>query len=234
MKRNVFRRSLSLLLGLLVALGMTTTVFAYENEKGGVSIFADDSMYLGFLDGSFGAITDDGDDISFSSITFSNPNVASYYKKDGVYYIKGISAGKVTITCKYNYKGQEESFSFPFEVKQAPIVFKSLKINGKKVNPSQYPFGISKKVKKAKSVKIKAVAAPGWKVKSVYASAAKSTKTAKGYKVKVNKKMIKKGKKISFAKKYKNMIVNVVMVNTQTGESFVYQVQFYRNKPIVS
>lgn len=234
MKKNVFRRSLSLLLTLLVAFGMTSTVFAQdvEDKNGEVFMSAEDVVYLGFNE-SYVAVYGD-DDVIIKSVTSSNTNVATVYEKDGEYYVKGVALGKVTITSTYKYKGKEGSLSVPVEVKQAPIVFKSLKINGKKVNPSQYPFGISKKVKKAKSVKIKAVAAPGWKVKSVYASAAKSTKTAKGYKVKVNKKMIKKGKKISFAKKYKNMIVNVVMVNTQTGESFVYQVQFYRNKPIVS
>ena len=51
MKRTIFRRSLGLLLELLVALGMTTTVFAGEAQKGDVVFFADDVVYLGYTEG---------------------------------------------------------------------------------------------------------------------------------------------------------------------------------------
>lgn len=234
MKRNVFRRSLSLLLGLLVALGMTTTVFAGEAQKGDVVFFADDVVYLGYTEGYAGVYSEGNDDAFLTSVTSSDPNVAKVFPRDGAYIIKGIAPGTVTITGNYTYRGQTGSLSVPLTVKKVPVMFKSLKVNGKKVNLTKNPFGIFKKTRKATSVKIKAKTAPGWKIKSVSAYAAKSTKTAKGYKVKVTKKMVKNGKKIKFAKKYKNMIVTIEMANTKTGERSFYQVQFYRNKPIIS
>ena len=235
MKRNVFRRSLSLLLGLLVALGMTSTVFAGEAKRGDILFFVDGDVYQGFGEAYTGAFNEEtGDDITLTSVTSSNPNVAKVFPRDGAYIIKGIAPGTVTITGNYTYRGQTGSLSVPLTVKKVPVMFKSLKVNGKKVNLTKNPFGIFKKTRKATSVKIKAKTAPGWKIKSVSAYAAKSTKTAKGYKVKVTKKMIKSGKKIKFAKKYKNMIVTMEMVNKSTGERESYQIQFYRNKPIVS
>lgn len=231
MKRNVFRRSLSLLLTLLVALGMTTTVFAGEAQKGDVVFFADDVVYLGYTEAYVGAYSESDDDVALTSVTSSNTNVATVYKKDGDYFVKGVALGKVTITGNYTYKGQSGSLSVPLEVKQVPVFFKSLKVNGKNVSLAKYPFGMSKKVKKATSVKIKAPLASGWKVQKISARAYKGWKDYKGSKVKVTKKMIKNGKKIKFAKKYSNLIVFVDLVNTNTGEREGYSFQFYRKSP---
>lgn len=230
MKRNVLRRSLSLLLGLLVALGMTTTVFAQdvEDKNGEVFMSAEDVVYLGFNE-SYVAVYGD-DDVIIKSVTSSNTNVATVYEKDGEYYVKGVALGKVTITSTYKYKGKEGSLSVSLEVKKLPVLFSSLKVNGKKVSLSKHPFGMNKKTK-ATSVKIKAKLASGWKVKKVTARAYKGVKDYKGTKVKVTKKMIKKGKKIKFAKKYKNLIVFVDLVNTSTGERSGYSFQFYRKTP---
>ena len=63
MKRNVIRRSLSLLLTLLVALGMTTTVFAGEAKSGDVVFFADGEVYLGYTEAYVGAYSE-GDPLS--------------------------------------------------------------------------------------------------------------------------------------------------------------------------
>ncbi len=230
MKKNVFRRSLSLLLGLLVALGMTSTVFAVDAQKGDVVFFVDGEAYLGFSDAYAGVYSESDDDAFLTSVTSSNTNVATVYKKDGEYYVKGVALGKVTITGNYTYKGQTGSISVPLEVKQVPVFFKSLKVNGKSVNLAQFPFGMNQKTKKA-SVKIKAPVAPGWKVQKVTARAYKGMKDYKGTKVKVTKKMIKKGKKIKFAKKYSNLIVFVDLVNTNTGEREGYSFQFYRKSP---
>ncbi len=228
MKRNVFRRSLSLLLGLLVALGMTTTVFAGEAQKGDVVFFADDVVYLGYTEGYAGVYSEGNDDAFLTSVTSSDPNVAKVIPRNGDYYIQGVALGKVMITGNYTYKGQAGSISVPLEVKQVPVFFSSLKVNGKNVNLSRNPFGINKKAKKATKVKIKALTSPEWQIKSVTARAYKGWKDYKGSKVKVTKKMISKGKKIKFAKKYSNLIVFVNLVNTNTGEREGYSFQFYR------
>ena len=231
MKRNVFRRSLSLLLTLLVALGMTTTVFAGEAQKGDVVFFADDVVYLGYTEAYVGAYSESDDDVTLTSVTSSNTNVATVYNKDGDYFVKGVALGKVTITGNYTYKGQSGSLSVPLEVKQVPVFFNSLKVNGKNVSLAKYPFGMSKKVKKATSVKVKAKVASGWKIQKVGARAYKGWKDYKGTKIKVSKKNITKGKKIKFAKKYTNMLVEVRLVNTSTGEKQWYVFQFYRKTP---
>lgn len=230
MKRNVFRRTFSLLLTLLVALGMTTTVFAGEAKSGDVVFFADGEVYLGYTEAYVGAYSEGDYDVTLDSVSSSNPNVATVYKKDGEYFVKGVALGKVTITGNYTYRGQKGSLSVPLEVKKLPVLFSSLKVNGKKVSLSKHPFGMNKKTK-ATSVKIKAKLASGWKVKKVTARAYKGVKDYKGTKVKVTKKMIKKGKKIKFAKKYKNLIVFVDLVNTSTGERSRYSFQFYRKTP---
>lgn len=231
MKRNVLRRSLSLLLTLLVAFGMTVTVFAGEVKNGDVLFFVDGDVYQGFGEAYAGAYNEEtGDDVVLTSVTSSNANVATVYKRDGYYFVKGVAVGKVTITGKYTYQGKEVSASVPLEVKKLPVLFSSLKVNGKKVSLSKHPFGMNKKTK-ATSVKIKAKLASGWKVKKVTARAYKGVKDYKGTKVKVTKKMIKKGKKIKFAKKYKNLIVFVDLVNTSTGERSGYSFQFYRKTP---
>lgn len=230
MKRNVFMRSLSLLLGLLVALGMTTTVFAQdvEDKNGEVFMSAEDVVYLGFNE-SYVAVYGD-DDVIIKSVTSSNTNVATVYEKDGEYYVKGVALGKVTITSTYKYKGKEGSLSVSLEVKKLPVLFSSLKVNGKKVSLSKHPFGMNKKTK-ATSVKVKAKVASGWKIQKVGARAYKGWKDYKGTKIKVSKKNITKGKKIKFAKKYTNMLVEVRLVNTSTGEKQWYVFQFYRKTP---
>lgn len=232
MKRNVFRRSLSLLLGLLVALGMTSTVFAGEAKRGDILFFVDGDVYQGFGEAYTGAFNEEtGDDITLTSVTSSNPNVAKVFPRDGAYIIKGIAPGTVTITGNYTYRGQKGSLSVPLEVKKIPVLFKSLKVNGKKVSLSKHPFGMNKKVKKATSVKVKAKVASGWKIQKVGARAYKGWKDYKGTKIKVSKKNITKGKKIKFAKKYTNMLVEVRLVNTSTGEKQWYVFQFYRKTP---
>ena len=231
MKRNVFRRTFSLLLTLLVALGMTTTVFAGEAKSGDVVFFADGEVYLGYTEAYVGAYSEGDYDVTLDSVSSSNPNVATVYKKDGEYFVKGVALGKVTITGNYTYRGQKGSLSVPLEVKKIPVLFKSLKVNGKKVSLSKHPFGTNKKVKKATSVKVKAKVASGWKIQKVGARAYKGWKDYKGTKIKVSKKNITKGKKIKFAKKYTNMLVEVRLVNTSTGEKQWYVFQFYRKTP---
>lgn len=228
MKRNVFRRSISVLLAMLVALGMTSTVFARDVRNGNIIFATDDFVYVGYM-GYIGAYDDWGDDdVIIKSVNSSNPAVGAVVRDYGDYFIKGVSDGRVTVTCTYSYKGQDGTISFPMDVKKVPVVFKSLKVNGKKVNLTKNPFGVSKKVPKATKVKVKAPASSQWKVKSVSAYAYKSAKDYKAAKVKVSKKAIAKGKKIKFDKKYKNMFVTVTMANKTTGETFRYTVQFYR------
>ena len=229
MKKNVFRRSVSLLLALLVALGMTSTVFAHEAVDGDVVFFADDYLYLGQYMAYAGAYNQEGDeDVILTSVTSSDPAVAAIVKKGEDYFIKGVSVGKVTITGNYTYKGKAGSLSVPLEVKKVPKMFRSLKLNGKKVTLSRHPFGVNKKVPTATSVRVKALTTTGWRIKSVTARAYKSAKDYRGAKVKVSISAIKNGKKIAFAKKDRNLIVSVNLVNKQTGEKQRYTVQFYR------
>lgn len=231
MKRNAVRRSLSLLLALFVALGMTSTVFAKEVRDGDVIYFVDpDKVYVGYMN-YIGAYSEEDYDVTLTSVTSSNPEVGKIVKENGDYFVKGIAAGKITVTGNYTCNGKTGSLSIPVTVSKVPKLFKSLKVNGKTVNLKKHPFGMNKKVPKATKVKIKAPANSVWKVKSVSATAYKSAKDWKGAKIKVSKATIQKGKKFKFPKKYRNMIVTVKLVNKKTGEKEWYTVQFYRKTP---
>lgn len=235
MKRNILRRSLSLILTLLVALGMTCTVFASEQEKDGAMLSVTDKAYVGEIVEVFMFDSYDGADPVINGVVSSDPSICQFSKESANTWIgKGLKPGTVTVTVNYTHKGASGTMSSALTIMPVPKVFKSLKVNGKKVDVSKHAFGINKKAKKAKSVKIKAKPASGWQVKKVYVYGFKSAKQAKGYKLKGTKAQVKKGKKISFPKKYKYLLVTMKMVNKTTHETVYYQVQFYRNKAIVS
>lgn len=236
MKRNLFRRSLSVVLALLVTFGMTSTVFAGKQTKGEVILDTPGKIYVGgreqvLLDAEQ---TSEKNGPWITDIIVSDPSIAKIQDRDTYScYLKGLKPGSVVLTVNYTYKGQKGSMSATVKVKPVPQCFKSIKVNGKKAKFDKDPFIIYKKTKNAKTVKIKAKLAPGWKVKSVRAAAVKSMNATKAYKVKVPKTPLKKGKKIRFAKKYKVMMVQIKLQNKTTGKKFNYYVQFYRNKPII-
>ena len=198
-------------------------------------MFFSDKAYVGELVDVSMFDSDAGDDPVINGVVSSDPSICQFHRESANYWTaKGLKPGTVTLTVNYTHKGKQGTMSAALKILAVPTMFKSLKVNGKKVNVSKHAFGFNKKAKKAKSVKVKAKPAPGWQVKKVYVYGFKNAKQAKGYKLKGSKAQVTKGKKISFPKKYKYLLVTMKMVNKTTHETVYYQVQFYRNKAIVS
>ena len=232
--KNVLRRVSSLVLTLAVAMSMTCTVFAGEYTNNDVEMYTNNWIYENGEDyiSLFNADWDDEtNEPVINSVTVSDTSVCKAVHRGSDWFLKGVKPGKVSFTVNYTLKGNSGQISGKMTIKKFPLVFKSVKVNGKKYKPTKtkYSYGVVKKAKKATKVKIKPVIASGWKIKSAKAYAYKNANSnPKTFKVSV--KTIKKGRKIKFAKKYKNMTVAINMVNKKTGEKFTYCVHFYRNK----
>ena len=103
---------------------------------------------------------------------------------------------------------------------------KKLTVLGKNVNlkKTDNKFFYSKKCKTTKP-KIKMTLKKGWKIEYISAGAYKNGNYKK--EVKVTKTMLKKGKAISFSKKYDNVYISVFMINSK-GDRINYDISLYR------
>ncbi|MBQ6440343.1 MAG: hypothetical protein IJJ06_09515 [Mogibacterium sp.] len=167
-----------------------------------------------------------------TSVETSDKSVLSV-KKEEVHFTdhteKGFllhakKAGKAKITVKYKKpSGKTGTLKKTIRVKKYPNEIKSLKVNGKTVKVSKNKFYYAKETSK-KNVTVKMALNDGWKISDV--SGYKYTKSGKRSTVKVTKSMIKKGKSISFPKKYKNMYIYVYLTD---GKDYIsYDVTFFR------
>ena len=98
-------------------------------------------------------------------------------------------------------------------------------INGKAVKISNHKFHVAKKCTTT-TPKVKITLKKGWKIKAIE-SQANDYKNPKTKKIKITKSMLKKGKSLSFPKRYGQMFINIVMVN-QKGEKIKDSIDFHR------
>ncbi len=224
-----FSKILSLMLAAVVAFGMigvgTFNTYAAGKWKLDCSSrWAGGECYFYVYDSS----TDDWTEATITSIKSSNKKVISVKKNtyDGEVYFttKCKKAGKSKITVKYKTPaGKTGKITKTFRVKKYPNEIKSLVINGDKVNISKNKFEYQDFSKKT-SVSIKAALKSGWKIRDIYS--VYYDKNWKDKKVKVTKKMIKNGTKISFPKKYIGLDVTLYL--EKGDDEITYDVFFGR------
>ena len=155
-----------------------------------------------------------------TSVVTGNKNVigikkSSYYnakgKKQTMYTMDCKKSGKAKLTVKFKTaKGKTGTIRTEVKVKKYPAQIKSLKVNGKKVNTSKkkYLYEVRKYKKASATVKMKVKA--GWKVQDAQYYLFGSTGSKNGT---LKSSVITGGKKISFPKKYSQLMVTISMTN---------------------
>lgn len=208
-----FKKSLSLILSAVLALGMITagtfTAKAADNEW---KLFYAGEFWAGSAS-DIHLYTDSGDySEDIISAKSSNKSVAKFSKGIDVdtyiYSLECKKAGKTKLTIKFrDGNGEERTFTKTIKVKKYPKEFKSLKINGKTINTNKKKFDYFGKTSKTK-VSVKAKLKKGWKISKI--DARLYDKNWEESKIKVTKKMLSKGSSIKFPK------------SAQAVEMFIY------------
>ena len=235
MKKRIYRIT-SMLLAVFVAFGMicfnTGEVNAASRFETGFEkiVYVDQNPTVYVYD-TKGKINE----VKIYSVKSSNSGAAKVVKeswKDDTgkhtwYWLKTKKPGKATITIKYkNASGKKATMKKKITVKKYPNEIKKLTVLGKNVNlkKTDNKFFYSKKCKTTKP-KIKMTLKKGWKIEYISAGAYKNGNYKK--EVKVTKTMLKKGKAISFSKKYDNVYISVFMINSK-GDRINYDISLYR------
>lgn len=213
------RRIASLLLSVLVAFSLIAVstgevkALSYETDPG--SVYEGQTVDVVVKDS-------DGNSYSYSdikSVKSSKPKVlkAAITKQYGGrdYVFKGKKAGKSKVTIKFkDVNGETKKITKTIKVDPYPGFFKSLKINGEKVDTKKYKFHYTVKNYKKTSAKIKFTLKKGWKKDgdhpALCSKAGDFDEDMDYLPLKEYKKLIK-GKEFKFPKKYKSLQVTYVL-----------------------
>ena len=134
-------------------------------------------------------------------------------------------AGKAKITVEFkSAKGKKYKITKTIVIQKYPKVIKSLKVNGKKVKVSKNKFEYCVNNYKKTSGKVKLALKKGWKVLEVTAD----YNGRKWKNVELNRKVVKKGSKISFPKKYELMTIFIRIGDKDQNNVFTYKILFPR------
>lgn len=240
MEKSLCRRVTAALLAVFVFMSMMyISVGTVNAEEGEWSLWLPESEFVGrigwVLAGVHGEETEtDIEAEEIISAVSSDPDVISIKKEkwtdtEGVEHLDFMmiynKPGEAEITAEIKKPdGSTQTLSGKMVIKKYPKMIKSLKVNGKKINTSKnmYSYDISKT--KKTSVNIRMALNKGWKI--TYVSADAYTKKGTNKELKVNKKMITKGKAIKFPKKYKELYIHVGM---EKGDDYIdYSFSFVR------
>jgi len=170
---------------------------------------------------------------TINSVTSSDdkvlkPREGVYYDEDenqiGFWLLQAKKAGKATITVDFTKPDNTSgTLTKTITVRKYPYPIKSLKVNGKTVKVSKHKYHYLKKTSKTK-VKVKMATKNGWKIASVYGF--KYDKYGNEKEITVKKSTLTKGKLLSFAKKYRDLVITVTM--TKGSKRITYYINFYR------
>lgn len=173
------------------------------------------------------------DQMDITSVKSSKSSVIKV-KKSGntVWDVKLIpkKKGKSTITVKYKMDGQSYTDKIKMNVKKYPAQLKSLKAGSKKIKLKKNKYNCEVYDYSKKSVTVKAKASKGWKITGVLCMYIDNPNDENDISFETySKSYVTKGKKISFPKRYKTMLVSIGMENSK-GEWLEYVVYFHRDK----
>lgn len=231
MSKMRFKKILSLVLTAFVAIGTLAAGAVQVNAADEHwELWVPTPVWTGT---SYGIDVSDWENNEFATITSAKSSdssvlkVKKYTYDDGSVFweMKGKKAGKAKITVKFTKpSGETGTIKKTVKVKKFPYEFKSLKVNGKKINIKKNKFYLDEKVSKSKTkLYIKMALKKGWKVIDVYADRSKNGNKYSTFKV--SKSAVKKGTAIKFPKKYKYCDINVTM---QKGKDIIYYTFSFR------
>ena len=236
MKKSILSRSFSVLLALCLAFSMICINTSEVNAASGYSIGMSSSVHVGEEEelSIYNTKTYEGESNAVTTAKSSKPKVLKVYKvirtdysgnKTTVWKWKALKAGKAKIVLKYKTKsGKTGKIKHKVQVKKYPNEIRKLTINGKAVNVRKNKFSVTRNGITSESIRIKLKLKKGWSIESasgrLYTSG--STKDLKGV-----KKKLKKGKAISFDKKYNEMFLFIYMKNKK-GDRIGYDISLLR------
>ncbi|RAP43459.1 MAG: hypothetical protein BZ136_09625 [Methanosphaera sp. rholeuAM74] len=232
MKNKQFRKKLSLLIALMMALSMFCISFTFVCAESGIeeARIKETSDYINIpgvmWKGESRHISVSSSSGKMAEITKIQSSDTSVVKKvKGIDSLKALKKGKVFITVNYKFSKKETGTrTVPVQVKAYPNNIKSLTVNGKSVTIKKHKFSYTDGKYKKTSLKIKMALKDGWKISDVWGFISRKGKSNQ---IKISKATIQKGGKISFPKKYTSMYITVVMKNNK-GEQFIYDFNLYR------
>lgn len=240
MIKMILKRNL-LLMAVMAAVFSTffvnTDVIFAAGEK--YTIDMADTYWLGQADDRVRVLDKDGCEVFLDGMKLGNKSLFKverdkFLSEDDIthyeYDFTPVKAGKTTVTFFFTTEDkQKKSVSKTVNVKKYPKEIKSLKVNGKKINTSKKAKRFTCDVK-AKSTKcsIKLATKKGWKLTKVRSTVSiGSGDWYMNYSKKITKKMLKKGTKFKFPKKYDDLYVYCTMKNS-SGDTIDYNVHLWR------
>lgn len=173
-----------------------------------------------------------------TSVTSSDKSVIKVkrWKEDSKtniesYWLLPKKPGKATITVKYKTKtGKAKSLKLTRTVKPFPKVFKSLKVNGKTVDLSEYKTYYDAKYTKT-SPKVKLELNGDWQITQKYGYLIKHKKNGDFLKEKnfniPARKTLYEGKALKFPKTWDDFGITITLENDD-GEVYEYHINLYR------
>ncbi len=232
-----FQRVMSLAITVIVAFGMLVfgtgeaSAYGVTSSVRGSATPVMDQIYVG-EEGQI-VLEDATDVMNINSVTLSDPSMAKVRKEYGwkhrggkhyLYYLKGKKPGEVTLSINYKVKGKIKTINNTVTIVDYPNPIKSIKINGKKVSlkgSKRYQY-ISKCSKRKTSITIKVVPEKGWKIIKASGEKFKKRDVFEPVNISKLKSKIKKGKAISFTKKYKALDANVLLEGPDKTKFYYY------------
>ncbi len=173
------------------------------------------------------------DGLSFTDATIFRVRSEEYRDEfEKVHYdytIKPAKTGKTVMSVSFtDEEGAPVTLTKELRVKKYPYEIKSLKVNGKKVKiTGSKKFEYTVKDKKTSGC-VRLTPKKGWKISRV-----KSTLSVgygdkfKDYSKNITKKMILKGEKFKFPKKWDDLFIKITLKNGK-GETIHYGIHMYR------
>ena len=227
MKKNIFKRAVSMVLTLVLMLGMVvagTGQARAESVKGELSICS--PLHAGE---DFEITVRNPDTQEEATITYaksSDRKVAKITEDSGYYTVYAKKPGKTRITVKYKWdNGETGKIAKNFRVKKYPNQIKSLKVNGKSIKTTgEERYWYSELCYKTYA-KIQLSLRKGWKIAKVE-GAYYDSKDDRYRNIKNVKKLVKAGKSIRFPKKYRYMDIKIEM--KKGTEAISYQIRLFR------
>ena len=226
MKKNYFKKLLSLMLTLVAAAGMLVFSAMPSHAADGWKVWTNETMFAGTT-GYLVVTNGSNEKAAITGVTSNKPGVVSIletpYEDEGVKLVrfdpvakkKGKAKLKVSFTTP---AGEAKTGTVKITVKKYPKQIKSLKINGEKIDVKANKLRLDKAIT-GNSALIKFKLKKGWKISSVRGN----YWLADGSEAKIGKvkKLIKKGKKIRFPEEYTGMYINVEMKKDNSYINYV-------------
>ena len=235
MDRSIFRRSLSLVIALLMTLavfGMSFTIAdaGIGTEEAGVqetteTIYVPSVMWKGDSQ-HISVYSISGKNVRYATITkVTSSDTAVVKKVKKIDSLKAVNTGEAWVTVNYKYSTTEVgSRTVKVIVKKYPKQIKSLTFNGKKVDVSKKKYSYTVNKFSKTSVKIKMKLKKGWVISDAWGF---GNRKGGSDQLKVTKAKIAKGGSIKLAKKYKSANLRVIMKNKE-GNEINYDFYLYR------